>query len=180
MFQFCQECYNEYKNAPSWIGLLLQFVSAAVAAFALYIAWKNLRGLKRTQSLQAQMNLIQLENDVRKNYLQLKVANQKYVDETLKPTPQNLPMLSLEKSNAFQLYVSTADKLAALIRAKFLFGQFEGRNWKEEYIAFFKQAQEIHQTDDTFIIGKAEMIRNIDKLLTEWVSHDLNKQNTSS
>lgn len=180
MFQFCQECYNEYKNAPSWIGLLLQFFSAAVAAFALYVAWKNLRGLKRTQSLQAQMNLIQLENDVRKNYLQLKIANQKYVDETQKPNPQNLPMLSLEKSNAFQLYVTTADKLAALIRAKFLIGQFEGRNWKEEYDAFFKQVQEIHQTDDAFIIGKAEMIRNINNLLSEWNIQRTGASNTSS
>ncbi|HRZ32507.1 MAG TPA: hypothetical protein P5335_09230 [Flavobacterium sp.] len=168
MFQYCHECINEYINAPSWITPIAQSITALVAIFALSVAWKNLRGLKRTQSLQAQMNLISLENEVRKNYLMLKIANQKYSEETQISNSKNILMLSIEKTNAFELYVSTADKLAALIASEFLTGQFEKRNWKDEYLAIFKKVKEYHQGEDSIIPGKDQMINNINKLLIEW------------
>ena len=169
IFQFCNDCYYEYLNAPSRWTPTAQTVSAIAASAAVYVAWKNLGGLKRTQSLQAQMSLISLENEVRKNYIQLKVSIQKYTDESTKnPSPPTLTMTSLEKINAFELYVATADKLAALLSSEFLKGQFIGRDWESEYSEIFKKVLEYHSGEDSIIPGKSQMINNITILLKEW------------
>jgi hypothetical protein len=153
--------YNEYINA--------QTISIIIAGWALWVAWRNLKGLCRTQSLQAQMGLIQLENEVRKNHSQFKLAFRKYDDEYQKEQDsKHLQMMNIEQTNAFELYVSTADKLAALIDSKFVTEQFHKRNWKDEYSAIFKEVQEYYQADGTIISGKEYMINNINKLLTSW------------
>jgi hypothetical protein len=168
IFQFCDECINTYTNAPSWITPIAQSLSAIAAIIAFVIAWRNLRGLKNTQSLQAQMSLINLENEVRKNYLTLKIADQKYIDETKIQNSDKLVITGIEKANAFELYVSTADKLAALICSDFLTGQFNNRNWKNEYSDIFKKVKEYYEGDETIIPGKSQMINNVKKILDEW------------
>ncbi len=168
MFQFCNECINHYTNAPSWITPLAQSISAFAAIFVFFVAWKNLRGLKRAQSLQAQMNLINLENDIVINYTKWKLAYYNYTSETEKANPEKLQLVIIEKSSAFEVYVSSADKLAALIGSDFLIGQFENRDWQNEYSVIFKKVQQIHLTEDSIIPGKDQMIRNINQLLTMW------------
>jgi hypothetical protein len=152
---------NEYINA--------QTISLIIAGFALLVAWHNLKGLWRTQTLQAQMGLIQLENEMRKNHSQFKIAFQRYVDEYQKKQDfTHLQMIHIERTNAFELYISTADKLAALINSKFLTGQFHRRNWKNEYFSIFEEVKKCYQSDDTIISGKKHIINNINKLLTSW------------
>jgi hypothetical protein len=149
--------------------MAFQIISMMIAGGALFVAWHNLRGLWRAQSLQAQMGLIQLENEVRKHHSQFKIAFQKYNDEYQEEHDSvRLQMMSIEQINAFELYVSTADKLAALIDSKFVTEQFHKRNWKDEYFAIFKEVQEYYQSDDTIFFGKEHMINNINKLLASW------------
>ncbi|KAA6347802.1 hypothetical protein EZS27_004755 [termite gut metagenome] len=138
---------NEYINA--------RIISVIIAGCALFVAWRNLKGLWRAQSLQAQMGLIQLENEVRKNHSQFKIAFRKYDDEYQKKQDSTLlQMMNIERTNAFELYISTADKLAALINSQFLKGQFHKRNWKDEYFAIFEEVKKCYQSDDTIISGK--------------------------
>jgi len=164
MIQFCEECYQEVINAPSWVTPLAQSVTALAAVWALRFAWKNLRGLNRAQSFQAQMNLISLENEVRKNLIHYKIVCEDYAKADL----QHIDLLVIKKLNAFELYVSSADKLAALINAKFLSEQFPDRDWKLEYKDIFKSVVTYHEGEKTIIPGKAQMIRNINALLLYW------------
>jgi len=167
-FQCCHEYIYESINALSWITPAAQIISAIAAILAFIIACRNLGGVKNAQSLQAQMNLISLENEVRKNHVLFKNAIQKYVDESNKSNMSDLPALDLEKRNAFELYISTADKLAALINSDFLTGQFKKRDWKSEYADFFKSVQKQFISDDIIMPGKNQMISNIEKLLQKW------------
>lgn len=139
-------------------------ISVVVAAMALGVAWKNLRGLKRSQILQAQMNLISLENEVRKNHIQYKVIIEEYSNATI----QNISSLANKKTNAFEIYISSADKLAALINADYLHNQFPGRDWKKEYHDIFQKVKKYHQGEDAIIQGKEFMVRNIDATLKKW------------
>jgi hypothetical protein len=164
MFQYCRECYQEFINAPSWLTPFAQITSAVVAAIALYVAWKNLGGVKKSQALQAQMNLISLENEIRKNQIQYKIV----LDDYSKANLQNIDNLITKKTNAFELYITSADKLAALINADYLNDQFPNRDWKEEYKEIFQKVKIYHQGEDTIIPGKDQMIRNINKILTKW------------
>jgi hypothetical protein len=140
-------------------------MSVIVAAMALGVAWKNLRGLKRSQTLQAQMNLISMENEIRKNHVRYKVANEEYYNAT---SIQNISNLVNKKTNAFEIYISSADKLAALINADYLHNQFPGRDWKKEYHDIFQKVKKYHQGEDSIIPGKDYMVRNIDVILKKW------------
>lgn len=168
MFQFCNDCIYEYVNAQSWISPLAQSVTATAASIALVVAWRNLNGLQRTQSLQAQMNLITLENEVRKNHSQFKIAVEKHSRALNEESEfKNLPTLTVEKDSSYEIYISSADKLAALIKSDFLVNQFRNRNWQEEYSAIFEKVKTYSQGN---VDSNDDLrgIRNIDILLTEW------------
>jgi hypothetical protein len=164
MFQFCDECYLEFLNAPSWLTPAAQWTSAVLAGLALYIAWKNLGGVKRSQALQGQMNLITLENEMRKNLILYRQALEKYAKGTL----ENADELTNRKIEAFELYVTSADKIAALINADFLSEQFPKRDWKAEYQEIFNKVISYHEGEDMIIPGKSQMIRNIQNLTVKW------------
>lgn len=164
MFQFFGKYYQEFAAAPSWITQIAQLTSTIVAGFALYIACKNLGGIKRSQALQGQMNLISLENEMRKNSIQYKIS----LDEYSKAELKDAESFGLKRINAFELYVTSADKLAALINADFLNEQFPNRDWETEYREIFHSVISFFEGEDIFVPGKSEMIRNIDKLLKKW------------
>jgi hypothetical protein len=142
-------------------------LSVIVAAMALVVAWKNLRGLQRSQTLQAQMNLIAMENEVIKNHIQYKTA----IEEFYNAASINMQCISnfgINKTNVFEIYVTSADKLAALINADYLHNQFPGRDWKKEYHDIFQKVKKYHQGEDAIIPGKEYMVRNIDETLKKW------------
>jgi hypothetical protein len=147
---------------------ITQLTNAIVAAIALFVAWKNLRGLKRSQTLQAQMNLISLENEVRKNHIQYKAAVKECSNVT---NGQDISNLVNRKTNAFEIYITSADRLAALINADYLHDQFPGRDWKKEYNDIFQKVKTYHQVDEEIIPGKEYMVRNIDKTLKKWAKN---------
>jgi hypothetical protein len=164
MFQFFGEYYQEFINAPSWLTPAAQWTTAIVAGTALYVAWQNLGGVKRSQALQGQMNLISIENGVRKNLVQYRVSLEEYAKAGL----TNADEFVKKRINAFEIYVTSADKLAALINADYLNEQFPKRDWEEEYKEIFQQVISSYQGEDMFIPGKSQMIRNIVKLVNKW------------
>jgi hypothetical protein len=153
-------------------------MSAVAAMLALYVAWINLRRLQNGQTLQAQMNLISLENEIRKNHIQYKVAVEEYTaaaDKVAAKATVNeeyyatvLRNFADKKTNAFELYITSADRLAASINADYLHTQFPGRDWKKEYSEIFKRAKEYHLDYVTIIPRKEYMMRNIDETLKKW------------
>jgi len=168
MFEFYRDC--TFMSSSSWITPLAQTISAIAASFAFIIAVKNLGGTKKTQSLQAQMNLITLENEVRKNCILYKDAASE-----LSIPQKDMRLIFEKKINAFEIYLSSADKLAALINAEYLNSQFPERNWESEYREIFVKVVDYHKGEDTIIPGKNEMIRNIVLLLDKWSKEEINK-----
>jgi len=175
MFNFYKECSQEFFNTSSWLGLFLQFSSVSVAAIALYIAWIRLAGLTRSQALQAQMNLISLENEMRKNGIQYKyVLNEirkitKVTQHDFSEANKNLmDQLNEKRINTFELYITSADKIAALLNSKYLTEHFPERNWKDEYNEIFQSVMIQYEGEETFIPGKANMIKNTTIILKHW------------
>ena len=169
MFEFYNDCIFEQLSAPTWVTPMAQTISAIVAAFALFVAWNNLRGLKRTQTFQAQTSLIILENQVRNNLANLKLLDFKW-KKAGDDKNEDFNLLTVERLNAFELYVSSADKLAALINSEYLTGQFEKRNWETEYLEIFSKVIEYHKNEDSIIPGKDKMVGNISSLLSNWLN----------
>jgi hypothetical protein len=132
------------------------FMSVIVAAMALWVAWRNLRGLKRSQTLQAQMNLISMENTIRKNHIQYKMASEEYTNVTNSgvTNSQEIANFMSRKTNAFEVYITSADKLAALINADYLHDQFPGRDWEKEYSEIFQKVKIYHKEKIQLFRGK--------------------------
>jgi hypothetical protein len=149
------------------LTLFAPILSAVVAALALGVAWKNLRGLQRSQTLQAQMNLIAMENEVIKNHIQYKTAIEEFYNAA-NTNIQSISNFVINKTNAFEIYITSADKLAALINADYLRNQFPYRDWKKEYHDIFQKVKKYHQGEDAIIPGKEYMVRNIDETLKKW------------
>lgn len=173
MFEFYRECSFVGQNTSSWITLVLQAATPLIAFFAFKIAKKNLEGLARTQSIQTHMNLIALENEIRKNKATFKIITYNYKDATKSTnagtlTQLQLDTLKLEEDNAFIAYVNSVDKLASLINAKYVQEQFDKRDWKNEYEEMFKK---VKSTSDDYLIrltNKSSLITNLDKTLINW------------
>ena len=169
IFQYCSDCFQEFLNAPSWITPLAQSVTAGVALIALIVALRNLRRVKINQALQAQMTLFSLENEVRKNQSNFKVASLKHELAAAIQGPIPPSVLLMEKTNAFELYLSSADKLAALLKKDYLNKHFKPiRNWNEEYKEFFQKVRTFYDSEHPFIAGTTNMISNVNELLVEW------------
>jgi hypothetical protein len=171
MFEFYRDC--TFANSGSWITPIAQSISAIAALLAFYIAVRNLGGTKNTQKLQAQMNLISLENEVIKNLIIYKKALSDY------STPikgVNMSEIYERKINAFELYISSADKLAALINAEYLKKQFPKRNWENEYKKTFVKVVEYHKDEDSTNPNEDDMIQNINSLLESWSKSTINKK----
>ncbi len=160
MFQYFRDCTIQLAGSPSWIGLILQIITIIIAIFALYVAWNNLGGVKRAQNIQAQMNLINLENEMRKNRINYKMLVDEYAK--IKNTDRT------KELNAFELYLSSADKLAALINSEYVQEQFPKRIWKDEYFELFKWVRIYYEGEDTIIQGKDKMIQNVLQSLKSW------------
>jgi hypothetical protein len=175
MFDYCNECTQEFAGSSSWLTPLVQLASAGIAAWALYVAKVNLNGVRRSQILQAQINLINIENEVRKNGALYKATLLQYSQvsaEFAKKNPNlaiadftKISELDDKKISTFEAWVSSADKLAALINADFLRSQFPGREWKKEYGSFFSKIKRDHKNELGLIEDKNNMVRNIEKLL---------------
>jgi hypothetical protein len=143
-----------------------------IAFSALIIAVRNLNSVKRAQCVQSHMNLISLENELRKNQIAFKSIMEKYTKACSPETfsEKEIVSLSKEKDVAFELYVSYSDKLASIINTDYLQKQFKDtRDWKDEYYDIFKEAK---MTYDDYpkitITGRESMIRNLDKILRNW------------
>ena len=160
MFQYFKDCTIELASSPSWVTLTLQIITLVIASCALYVAWNNLGGVKRAQNIQAQMNLINLENEMRKNRINYKMLVDEYAK--LKNTDRT------KELNAFELYLSSADKLAALINSEYVQKQFPKRVWKDEYLDLFRWVRTYYEGEDTIIQGKDKMIQNVLQILKSW------------
>lgn len=176
MLEFYRDCTFEVQNSSSYISIFIQIISAITSISILYIAYTNLLGLRRTQSVQIHMNLITLENEVRKNSEVLRMAINKHrittaTDENIKPL--DLALLIENRDNAFVLYISSVDKLASLVNTDYLKKQLQNRDWKAEYRDIFDDARYYFADYDMDISGKSQMIRNITILLEIWDKENL-------
>jgi len=174
MFEFYKECSFTSQGSPSWITLILQATTPLIAYLAFRIAKKNLTGLTRTQSVQTHMNLITLENEIRKNHATFKIAMLNYSnattgnDNTL--TQLKLDTLKIEQDNAFIAYINSSDKLASLINAKYVQEQFDERDWKNEYKEMFSDIKSISDNYLISLTNKSSLITNLNKALTTWTT----------
>ena len=168
MFEFYRDC--TFVSTSSWLTLLFQGISAIAALAALFVISKNLIALLRTQRIQTHMNLVTLENEVNKNYTNLKTAYSKWEAATLSrtTTPAEFEVLTIGKDNAFILYISSADKLASLINAQYLKDQFNDIDWKDLYFEIFKEVKIYYDNNTNLIPGKTRMIRNLIITLNTW------------
>ena len=152
------------------LSIIVQILTFITAAIAIFIAWKNLNGFRRTQFIQTNMNVINLEKDLRIKRTELKAASFEYTRVTDVSTEDDynkelIRQKNLDKDIAFELYVSAADKLASLINTKQFEKQQESKNWIDEYIDLFKETKEKFDNHTTFIPGKMNMINNIEVTL---------------
>ena len=190
MFEFYTNNTFEGQNSFSWIPIIqviIQLFTLSIASIALYTARKslntsnkNLEGVSRTQAVQSHMNLITLENEVRKNGENFRMATKKHKITTDKDTEKSNLLTELElmfimdtMDNAFVLYMNSADKLASLVNTDYLKKQFQNRDWKTEYMDIFKDARSYFDDYDIEISGKSQMIRNITILLDIWDKENL-------
>ena len=119
------------------------------------------------------MNLINLENDKKKNRVNLKFLSKKYADAIDVNTAQELDVQAIkrleeERNNAFELYIASADKLASLINTRYLQKQFNKRNWEDEYYEIFKEVKDYCDGYSGIIPGKDNMIKNLNEMLSQW------------
>ncbi len=199
MFEFYTNNTFEGQNSFNWISIiqvLIQLVTLGIASIALYTARKslstsnqnlntankNLEGVSRTQAVQSHMNLITLENEVRKNGENFRMATKKHkitTDTNKNATELELMFLTDNMDNAFVLYMNSADKLASLVNTDYLKKQFQNRDWKEEYKDIFDEVNSSFKDYDIEISGKSQMIRNLIILLEIWDKENLeNPSNT--
>ena len=152
---------------------LIQLGTAIFTFCLLLVAYFNLKGLNRSQLIQAHMNLINLENSIRKNRVNLKFLSKKYADAIDVNTEQELDVQAIkrleeERNNAFELYIASADKLASLINTRYLQKQFNKRNWEDEYYEIFKEVKDYCDGYSGNIPGKDNMIKNLNEMLSQW------------
>ncbi len=170
MFEFYRDCSFIGQNTSSWFTLILQLATPLIALCAVIIALRNLAGLTRAQSIQTHMNLIALENEIRKNHATFKISALNHKNATKSTsekilTSLQLDTLKLEEDNAFIAYVNSVDKLASLINAKYVQEQFNERDWKNEYEEIFKDVKNLSDGYFIIITNKSSLITNIDKVL---------------
>jgi hypothetical protein len=168
MFTFCFDCIQEYISAPSWISVLIRFFTGIVVFAAFLVARHNLIGVRRAQSLQALMNLINLENDVRKNYSNFMLSTHKYEQESIVQNSTLIEQYKIERETTTELYFSSIEKLATLITSDFVTKQLNEKNWKEDYFDIFKRVKRLHNTEKQTNIGYTIKIENLEKLLLSW------------
>lgn len=168
MFSFCFDCIQEFLNAPSWLTPAFQFWTAIIATLAFIVAKYNLDGVRRAQSLQAQMNLINVENDVRKNYSSFMVSTNKFEKEALNPGSENIEQCKIEKETATEIYFSSVDKLATLINSDFVTKQLKTKEWKREYFDDFKKAKRLYDVEKQTNLGFATRIDELTKIIEKW------------
>lgn len=153
--------------------MIIQTLTLLTAAIAIFIAYKNLNGFRRTQFIQTHMNIINLEKDLRIKRTELKAATFEYarvtnVSDEKDYNEELIRKKSIEKDIAFELYVSAADKLALLMNTKQFKEQQKSKNWTDEYIDLFKETKEEFDNHTAVIPGKRNMINNIKITLEEY------------
>ena len=187
MFEFYGNYSLEVANPSFWIPIFqifIQLITLCIAIFALRTALKslntsnqnlniantNLAGVSRTQSVQSHMNLITLENEVRKNIANRTIANY----ENSKATDVDRELLGIKENNAFMLYFASVDKLASLVKTDYLKEQFKNRDWKNEYYDIFDDARTYANDYRAISLEKSQkMIQNIIALLDIWDKENL-------
>lgn len=122
MFRFYRDCLFQNQNLSEWIAIL----SVLIAVIALWIAYDNLRAIKRSQRVESHLHLIELENDLRNKWTDLKLSTIDYTNLRILTTDKQIGKehqqkflnLATIKDNAFILYISCADKMASLINSE--------------------------------------------------------------
>ena len=177
MFEFYTNNTFEGQNSLNWIPIIIQLCTFAVAAYAVYTARESLNGVSRTQSVQSHMNLIALENEVRKNIANRAIATY----ENSKAKEDDIELLGIKENNAFILYFISVDKLASLVKTDYLKEQFKNRDWKNEYYDIFDDARISASNYIAISSGKSQkMIQNITILLDIWDEENINNLTENS
>ena len=184
MFEFYTNNTFEGQNSFSWIPIIVQLITLGIALFALRTALKslntanqNLEGVSRTQSVQSHMNLIALENEVRKNIANRAIATY----ENSKAKEDDIELLGIKENNAFILYFISVDKLASLVKTDYLKEQFKNRDWENEYYDIFDDARISASNYIAISSGKSQkMIQNITILLDIWDEENINNLTENS
>ena len=161
------DCVFQYVSHQSWVTPLAQTISALAGVATLFVAWRNLRGLRRAQMIQAQVNLIDLETKARTYYVAYRETVQSYADNK---DPAKVQVLNIKAAGALEIYIATVNRLAALIDSDFLTGQFDGRDWKSEYDEIFKQALQYYNDDTMIFPGKSALASDLTRLVGRWNS----------
>ena len=99
MFEFYKYCTFQ-TSGFSWTGLGLLIV----AALALYVAYINLKVLLRSHKVQSHMNLINLENETMKNYINLKNSIDEHANSTSVRQLQNFNADKIQQSKIINTY----------------------------------------------------------------------------
>jgi len=167
MSVFCFDCIEQITPATTLTSIVISGGSALIALYALQIAQKNLKSVKNSHALQAQMNLITLEKDVRQGSAHFLEANRNF-NLAIKNAHKNgiADHIYFEYNKSFNNYVASSDKLAAIILSGNLDVHFPNRDWKKEYESIFEQTKFIYDSD-TIIKNKNEKISNLEELLTQ-------------
>jgi len=169
MLDFYKDCSQEFSSSTSWVTPAAQTVSALAASLAFWIGIKNLRGITRTQALQAEVTLINFENQIRKLHGEFTIAERKYAvateskDEKIR---EEIPSLAVTKQSSLDIFVSSAERLASLINSENISKQLVGRTWEEEYKDLFTNVQSYWETEMEGSGNKK--IPNILSKLEEW------------
>lgn len=169
MSLFCFDCVEQTTSGETIVSIIIRGLTAVIATFALYVAYRNLRSVRNSHALQAQMSLITLEKDVRKNRSQFREDSSAFSKAMNKARKGGVPNeIYLAYSKSFEYYVSSADKLAAIILTGNLKIHFPTRNFRNEYEDIFMEVQKIYETSQIF--SSNEKINNLIELLSkdEW------------
>lgn len=168
---FCFDCVENVVSGSSVLTVLTRIAAVVIASLALFIARRNLKTVANSHSVQAQMNMINLEKDLRVNRKRFKAAlaalSQAINNSSLVNAAGPNSIVYLEYQTSFEDFMFSSDKLALLINEGLLDVHFKDRDWKSQYSGIFSEVQESYKWNQ--LKGNPfEKIENLQSLMLKW------------
>lgn len=174
MFEFCNDCFVENINSSSYLTLGIQLITLIFVVLTYFLARNNLNRLTRSHLVQSEMHLINLGFQLKKSLTDLKKSTHEY-DQIYKihaTSGQNeflVEKYRLEKDQALQLCLASADQLATLIQSDSIQEQFGSRDWERQYRSAFEQVIVITSGQILY----QSLTQNVIALLDRWNNQNL-------
>ena len=80
MFEFYRDCTFQSQSSIPWVTI----TTAIIALIALIVGFKNFASTRRAQNIQAHINLINLETELRKYKIAFNLSVDNYIARTIK------------------------------------------------------------------------------------------------